>query len=131
MFIISVDQEHRDEYLGVIAEMCPTCERPRRFTVIDRYVATQVLFVTVGGWQREARMMHCFRCDLLYPCQLKNYDDIVTEEAAEKMSLLEVARITNIPLAEWMEEQRIQREEEREERQRSRRKRYNDDDEEG
>lgn len=101
MFFIMGEKSWHD-HRGVVGDFCPACDRPRAFTVSDFYTATHIYFVTISRWTFKARIRVCWGCGATFYAKLKDYDELLDEDEAEDLTLTQIVRRTNSPLAEWM-----------------------------
>jgi hypothetical protein len=91
---------------GVVGDYCPVCDRIRAFNVMDLSTAPHVYYITLGGWNHQARLKRCWGCGTEFYARLKDYDEFIEPGEAQHMSLREITRITNGRLADALEDAR-------------------------
>ena len=103
-FFIIWGTKSRETRHGVVGDYCASCRRVRAFTVYDLFTAPHVYYISLGGWTFRARVKQCWMCRGEFYARLKDYDDLIPELDAKRLSLRAIVERTNYPLADIMEQ---------------------------
>lgn len=108
MFIIW-GTKTRKEKLGTVADFCPACHSVRAFTVTKYFRVSHIYFIPLGRGTRKATLRQCWECGSEYHCEEEDYDEFLSEEAAEEMSMSELIGRSNQYLEKRLQRQMRER----------------------
>jgi hypothetical protein len=103
----------RQECLGAVGDWCPACASVRPFTVKNLFRVSHIYFIPLGRGNRVATFRQCWQCGSQFYCSEAEYDQLVPEEDAERLAMIDLLRHTNAPLKNQLDAHR-QREQRRE-----------------
>ena len=87
--IIVFGSQGREEPRGLVADLCPTCQKLRAFAVLDLYEVSHVYYVSMGRGKLRDTVMRCVECRTVCRFEPHKYAAVVPQEEADYYSSLE------------------------------------------
>jgi hypothetical protein len=85
---------------GAVADKCSVCADVQLFDVTDHYEVSHIYFIPLGRGTRVATTRACIRCGTEFHCEPDSYDDYLTPQESDDLSIEEIVERTNTALGE-------------------------------
>lgn len=89
----------REEPCGVVADMCPSCQKVRAFLVVEHYEAAHVYWVSMGQGTLRGTSIRCLECNCQCHFEAHKYRQVLSHGEASRCDLKELVERTHPQLA--------------------------------